>query len=143
VKEVGKLSVIMVDYLSLLKIVVPPGGTRPSAIGDVVWQCKQMAKEFDCIFMLVCMMGRSGEGTGEPKLSDLKESGDIEQHADVVEFLWIDPDDETDQNGVVVTRTIAKGRDTGMGRFKMLFRGYVQRFSDHTVKQKEKAARKK
>lgn len=143
VKEKGKLSVIMVDYLSLLDIVVEKGMTYPKAVGMVVWQCKQMAKEFDCIFMLVCMMGRSGEGTAEPKLSDLKESGDIEQHADVVEFLWVDPDDETDQNGVVVTRTIAKGRDTGMGKFKMLFKGYVQRFQDYTVKPREKAAKKK
>jgi replicative DNA helicase len=83
-------------------------------------------------------MSRAGENAEEPKLSHLKESGDIEQHADMVEFLWIDPKDASgDGKEVIVTRTIAKGRDTGMRTFKQKFKGYIQRYEDYEPPKRE------
>ena len=136
VRKVGKLSVIAVDYLSLLKIVVQQGSNKASAIGDIVWECKQMAKEFDCVFILICMMRRSEDGK-KPTMNDLKDSGDIEQHADMIEFFWVEPSDESEEKGKVVTRSIEKGRDTGTGELKYIFKGFVQRFEDYTPPKKE------
>jgi replicative DNA helicase len=130
-REQGKIAFIMVDYLTLLKIPVPKGSSYAKEVGNTVWAAKQMAVEFDCPFIMLAQMSRAGETAEEPKLSHLKESGDIEQHADMVEFLWVDAKDvRTNASEIIVTRTIAKGRDTGMKTFKQLFKGYAQRYVD-------------
>ncbi|HSH24617.1 MAG TPA: DnaB-like helicase C-terminal domain-containing protein, partial [Massilibacterium sp.] len=64
-----------------------------------------------------------------PQLSHLKESGSIEQDADVVEFLWHDPKD-TANGGKVIQQTIAKGRNVGVNQFRLLFKGWEQKFEE-------------
>jgi replicative DNA helicase len=79
-------------------------------------------------FIMLSQMTRESEERKEPKLSDLKESGSIEQDADVVEFLWWDG--ELKDNVRVVQSIFAKGRNIGLNRFRYLFKYWFQKYEE-------------
>lgn len=128
-KKYGKIACVAVDYLQIMNIPQRKGETRAQAIGRVTGEAKRIAREMNCCFMMLSQMSREFEKALKPQLSHLKESGSIEQDADVVEFLWHDPED-TDIGGKVIQQTIAKGRDTGLNEFRLLFQGWIQRFKE-------------
>ncbi|RCW70633.1 DnaB-like helicase C-terminal domain-containing protein [Saliterribacillus persicus] len=75
-------------------------------------------------------MNRDNEKQAQkPTLASLKESASIEQDADVVEFLWHEPNGR-EQQGKVIQQFIAKGRDVGINEFRILFRGWKQHFEE-------------
>lgn len=124
-RQYGKLAALVVDYLTIMKIPQLSGESRSQAVGRVTRTAKQIAIEMDCPFIMLAQLNR--DGAGEPKLEHLRDSGEIEQDADVVEFLWHDPE-ETNPNGKIIQSTIAKGRDVGVNSFKYLFKGWLQTF---------------
>ncbi|APC48977.1 DNA helicase [Virgibacillus halodenitrificans] len=127
-RKYGDVAMVAVDYLQIMKIPQKKGENRSTAIGNVTQAAKQIARELKCVFMMLSQMSRESEkNKGKPMLADLKESGSIEQDADVVEFLWIDHHD-TEPQGKVVQQFIAKGRNTGLNEFRLLFRGWKQQF---------------
>jgi replicative DNA helicase len=126
-RKYGRIGAIIVDYLTIMKIVQQKGETRSQAVGYVTRTAKQVALEMDCPFIMLAQLNRAG--TDEPKLEHLRDSGEIEQDADVVELLWHNPE-ETNQNGKVITSIIAKGRDVGVNQFKYLFKGWIQRYEE-------------
>lgn len=126
-RRYGKVAMIAVDYLQIMKIPVKKGETRAQAIGNVTRDAKQLAREMKCCFMMLSQMTRDSENHRKPQLSHLKESSSIEQDADVVEFLWHDPEDKV-KEGKIVQQFIAKGRDIGINEFRLLFRGWKQQF---------------
>ncbi|USK46322.1 replicative DNA helicase [Cytobacillus oceanisediminis] len=131
-RKYGKIAVIAVDYLQIMHIPKQKGESRAEAIGNVTGEAKRIAREMDCCFMMLSQMSRESEKRGastKPILSDLKESGSIEQDADVVEFLWHDPNDWSDK-GKVIQQTIAKGRSIGLNEFRLLFHGWKQYFEE-------------
>lgn len=128
-KKYGRIAVIAVDYLQIMKIPQKKSESRSTAIGNVTGEAKRIARELDCCFIMLSQMSRAFEGALKPQLSHLKESGSIEQDADVVEFLWHDPND-TISGGKVIQQTIAKGRDTGLNEFRLLFQGWIQHFKE-------------
>lgn len=123
-----KIGAIIVDYLGIMKIRHQQGETRAQAIGYVTRTAKEIAKEIGCPFILLAQMNREGAKQEEPDLSNLKESGDIEQDADIVEFVY--EADEKNPNGKVVIGKIAKGRDVGVNKFKYLFKGWIQKYEE-------------
>jgi replicative DNA helicase len=127
-KKYGKIAMIVIDYLQIMNIPQSKGDTRALAIGRVTGQAKQLAMELNCCFMMLSQMSRASEMKGRPTLSDLKESSSIEQDADVVEFLW--SEGETTSQGKIVNQTFAKGRDTGVNEFKLLFMNWKQKFQE-------------
>lgn len=130
-RKYKRLAAIVVDYLTIMRIPQSKGMTRAQAIGEVTRTAKQTALELECPFILLAQMSREGAKAEEPQLHHLKESGDIEQDADIVEFLWHNPDDDDKKAGhKVITSTIAKGRDVGVNHFKYKFYGYIQRFEE-------------
>ena len=92
--EWGSLGLIIIDYLHL--ITIGSKGTSSDEIGSAVKQLRGLGKELNCPVLLLSQLSRQGETTGEkkrarrPELSDLRGSGDIEQSADVVIFLYRD-----------------------------------------------------
>ena len=128
-RKYGQIAAIAVDYLQIMKIPQKKGETRSQAIGNVTGQAKQIAREMDCCFYMLSQMSRDFEKALKPQLSHLKESGSIEQDADVVEFLWHDPNDAA-MGGKVIQQTIAKGRDIGLNEFRLLFQGWKQHFTE-------------
>ena len=131
-RQYKRLAAIVVDYLTIMRIPQPKGMTRAQAIGEVTRAAKRTALELDCAFIMLAQMNREGAKSEEPQLHHLKESGDIEQDADVVEFLWHNPeDDKPSAPYKVITSTIAKGRDVGTNVFKYRFYPYIQRYEEH------------
>lgn len=130
-KKHGKLAVIAVDYLQIMKIPKQKGETRAETIGNVTREAKDIARKLDCCFIMLSQMTRDGDNGQRPTLGQLKESSSIEQDADMVEFLWRDPDKQNKTDvGKVITQTFAKGRDTGLNEFDLLFMGWKQKFQE-------------
>lgn len=129
-RRYGDLSMIAVDYLQIMSIPQQRGENRAQAIGNVTTAAKQIARDMKCCFMMLSQMNRESDKLSrKPNLADLKESSSIEQDADVVEFLWHNPNDY-DNNGKVIQQFIAKGRDIGINEFRLLFRGWKQNFEE-------------
>jgi replicative DNA helicase len=99
------LDILFIDYLQLISADQPKNKTRENIISEISRSCKIMAKEMGIPIVILCQLNRestkrSGEGR-YPVLSDLRESGAIEQDADIVMFLhrdWIAGMTE-DENG--------------------------------------------
>lgn len=82
------LEVVVVDYLQLMK--VGEGENRATALGDVSGGLKRMARDLDVPVIALAQLNRQVEQRpgGRPRLSDLRDSGSIEQDADAVWLLW-------------------------------------------------------
>ncbi|WP_135553293.1 replicative DNA helicase [Paenibacillus cymbidii] len=135
-KRHGKIAAIIVDYLQIMGIPQKKGEQRSQAIGRVTGAAKQIARKENCVFIMLSQMTRESETAEEPMLSHLKESGSIEQDADVVEFLWHDPED-VETGGKVIQSVFAKGRNIGTNKFRYLFQGWLQRYKELDKKEKK------
>jgi replicative DNA helicase len=128
-KSHGKIAAILVDYLQIMNIIQKPNENRDQAIGRVTREAKTIARQMKLVFVFLAQLKRESENREEPKLSDLKESGNIEQDADVVEFLWHDPKDKID-GGKLIHSIFAKGRNVGTNRFRYAFKWWMQRYEE-------------
>ena len=119
----GKLGVLFIDYLNLINIVLSKSQlqeTTDLALGNIVRKIKLMAEEMDIPVVLLAQMNRESERRPFPNfpvLSDLRNSGAIEQVADVVIFVY--PKTKEDLRGVGML-LLAKNRNgaTGIARFR-------------------------
>ncbi len=133
------VKVVFIDYLQLIKM---EGSNRDQAIGEVTRALKEIAKEYKITIILLCQLSRSCESRSDkrPMLSDLRESGNIEQDADAVAFLYRDAyynDQPTDNAGETVpvsyTELIwGKNRDGSTGYQEMNFIGSKFRFENYS-----------
>jgi len=127
-KKFGKLSGIFIDYLGIMDIQHKSNKTYAQAVGEVSKKMKSLALEIDCPVILLCQLNRESEKTEKPMLSHLRDSGSIEQDADIVEMLWRDTQ-EIDGDKII-NSSIVKGRDTGVNEFKYRFEAQKQKFTD-------------
>ena len=126
----GPIAGIFVDYLTKMDIKQEKGQSWSRAVGEVSKKSKWLAQELECPFIMLAQLSREG-AKEEPQLHHLRDSGEIEQDADMVEFLW--EAEEKSLEGVIVNSTIAKGRETGTRKFKYLFKGHIQRYEDYKI----------
>lgn len=128
------VKMIVVDYLQLMR--GRNTESRVQEVSEISWGLKALAKELNIPVVAAAQLNRSVEqrGTKQPQLSDLRESGSIEQDADVVMFLHR-PDDEN-KNEVILS--IAKHRNGPIGTVPMFYRGERTKFYEQTTtKEKE------
>lgn len=120
------LDVIFVDYLQLLRSDAKTNG-RVEAVGEISRALKLLAMELDIPLVSAAQLNRvSANMGGVPKLSDLRESGSIEQDADVV-FLMHAPDQQqTGRKQIEIC--IAKNRQGTCGTSELFFDGATMRF---------------
>lgn len=87
-KRKGKLQLMIIDYLGLIRTNLK-FQSRQLEIGYITGELKNLAKELDIPIILLSQLNRPMKGTAvkEPQLEDLRESGDIEQDADIVLFI--------------------------------------------------------
>lgn len=88
VREYGKIDVIYQDHIGLVNGKPAPHENRNREVGRITWEMKEIAKEFNAPFVALCQLSRANQARPDkrPSISDLRDSGEIEQNADVVLF---------------------------------------------------------
>ncbi|MDR3190559.1 MAG: replicative DNA helicase [Lactobacillaceae bacterium] len=100
IKQEGPLGLVVIDYLQLIEGTGPAGENRQQQITGISRAIKKMAMEMNVPIIALSQLSRGVEGREDkrPKLSDIRESGAIEQDADIVAFLYRDDYYERDNN---------------------------------------------
>lgn len=126
----GKPALVILDYLQLLGD-ESGNGNRVSELDGLANACKAIAKEFDVAFVALAQINRAAEGQSDkrPQLSHLRESGAIEQAADLVIFLYRDEyyNADTPDRGICEL-IIRKQRGGATGTVKTIFQPQTSRF---------------
>ncbi len=132
VREHGEPALIMVDYLQLMQIAGSTEG-RTAEISEISRSMKAMAKEFGCPMVALSQLNRGVEQrpNKRPVNSDLRESGAIEQDADVIMFIYRDEvyNEESQDKGVAEI-IIGKQRNGPIGTARLAFIGKYTRFDN-------------
>jgi replicative DNA helicase len=139
----GKLDLVMVDYLQLMTATLPSAGgkryeNRTQEVSAISRGLKALAKELDVPVVALSQLSRSSERRGDdkrPLLSDLRESGSIEQDADVVMFIhreaYYNRDEEMSESDRAKSEIIiAKQRNGPTGTIHLNFINKYTRFDN-------------
>ena len=133
-----KLSLIIVDYLQLMR----GSGTaqnREQEISEISRSLKALAKELNVPVLAISQLNRRVEDRNDktPQLSDLRESGAIEQDADVIAFIYREAAYNPKSDDNTATITIAKQRNGPIGDLNLTFLREFTRFEDYTGRDEE------
>lgn len=142
-KERGRLDLIVIDYLQLIEGSGKRNENRQQEVSDISRQLKKIAKELHVPVIALSQLSRGVEQRQDkrPVLSDIRESGSIEQDADIVAFLYRDDyyergeGEEEDDGGEprlednIVEVIIEKNRSGARGTVKLIFTKEFNKFS--------------
>ena len=126
------LSLIVIDYLQLMSV---HGNkeNRATEISEISRNLKALARELNIPIIALSQLNRSVEQRTDkqPQMSDLRESGAIEQDADLIAFIYREEvyDPDTDKKGVALIN-VAKQRNGSIGQFNLTFLGRYTRFEN-------------
>jgi replicative DNA helicase len=129
---------VIVDYLQLIQG-RRSAESRQMEISEISRSLKALSKDLNVPVMALSQLNRKVEDrpNKKPQLADLRESGAIEQDADVIAFIYRDelyhPDSEENRNLAEVI--IAKQRNGPTGSFKLTFQKELTRFRDYTAEE--------
>ena len=127
-RDVNGIDLLVVDYLGLMTL----GGAvenRQQEISTMSREMKKIAKELNCPIILLCQMSRdiTKREDKTPLLSDLRESGSIEQDADIV--LFLSREDEKNKESAILL-DIAKHRNGKLDQIRLDWAGNFGRFTE-------------
>ncbi|MFK7925300.1 MAG: replicative DNA helicase [Bacteroidia bacterium] len=147
-KAEKNISIVVIDYLQLMTGHANKAGNREQEIAGISRALKELAKELDVCVLALSQLSRAVESRGgdkRPVLSDLRESGSIEQDADMVMFLYrpdyygFETDDEGNSTLGLAEIIIAKQRSGPTGTIKAQFIGKYGKFTNWGASQQEGA----
>jgi len=141
-KSTHGIDLVVIDYLQLMSANSKNSGNREQEISSISRSIKSIAKELDIPVIALSQLSRMVETRGgdkRPMLSDLRESGAIEQDADIVSFIYrpeyygfTDHEEGLDTNGLAEF-IIAKHRNGGLGTVHMKFVKRLAKFEDYNA----------
>jgi replicative DNA helicase len=135
------IKLVFVDYLQLVTASVGSKGTREQEVSKVARALKNLAKELNITIVALSQLNR-GVGfraESKPTLSDLRESGEIEQAADVValvyrpEYYGINQDENGESTQGKAQIIFAKGRNIGVGTVTLNFVSELTKFKENSL----------
>jgi len=126
-----KYDLAIVDYLQLIKAEGRYRGNRFAEVGEISHSLKNLATDLDIPVIVLSQLNRASVGreNKEPSMSELRESGDIEQDASVILLLW-----NLDEDGKEKGCKVEKNRQGKIGKVTLRFNGDLMRFEELTDK---------
>lgn len=134
-RQCGQLGMIIIDYMQLMSA-NSAGENRATEISEISRSLKGLAKELNCPLVALSQLNRSLEQrpNKRPVMSDLRESGAIEQDADLILFIYRDevynPDSPDKGTAEII---IGKQRNGPIGTVRLTFQGASTRFLNYTT----------
>lgn len=126
--------IVFIDYLQLIQTEDKKGQKRLEEIGAITRNLKELSKpsNLNIPIVVTAQLNRAVDGRPDkrPFLSDLRESGEIEQHADVIMFLYRPGYYSKDPSDRTAELNIAKGRNIGTATIRMIFNDMMVSFEN-------------
>ncbi|MFS0878382.1 replicative DNA helicase [Metabacillus niabensis] len=132
-----KKPIIFIDYLTLIQSGESYGGNSHLQVTEISKSLKAMAKDFDCPVVCLAQLNRSVESRSNkrPLMSDIRESGSVEQDADVILFLYREAYYDKDTEDRSLEIIVSKNRNGPIGSIKVNYNVYTGKIEE----QKEKS----
>jgi replicative DNA helicase len=131
-----QIGLVIIDYLQLMEETVSKTTNRAQEISLITRELKNIAREFKVPIIALSQLSRTIDGRIDPKpmLSDLRDSGSIEQDADLVLMLYKNNQNvasSLNSSSVVIELSVAKQRNGPVGDTRLLFNKHLTKFEDY------------
>ncbi|WP_053362538.1 DnaB-like helicase C-terminal domain-containing protein [Bacillus sp. FJAT-27251] len=128
----NKKPILFIDYLTLISPSQPYGGNAHLQVTEISKSLKTMAKDFDCPVICLAQLNRSVESRADkrPMMSDIRESGSVEQDADVILFLYREAYYDKESQDKSLQIIVSKNRNGPVGTIAADYNQHTGRIED-------------